>query len=105
MVKLHFRNTNEFEKLFKVKDKEVTDAIVNGIQTAMQKNKRSADLFEVSFADTEIGYSISLPIAEWPVALQSCLDHYHSSSCTSHRKNTTIQHSYQSHQRCKGFRH
>ena len=75
MVKLHFKNTNEFEKLFKVKDKEVTDAIVNGIQTAMQKNKRSADLFEVSFADTEIGYSISLPIAEWPVALQSCLDH------------------------------
>ena len=88
VVKLHFQNTNEFEKLFKVKDKEVTDAIVNGIQTAMQKNKRSADLFEVSFADTEIGYSISLPIAEWPVALQSCLDHYHALNMTDEQIDT-----------------
>ena len=80
MVKLHFKSTEEFEKLFKVKDKEVTDAIVQSVEQAMKENKKVADLFEVSFEDAEIGYMISLPSREWAHALQSCLDHYHSLS-------------------------
>lgn len=82
MVKLHFNNTEEFEKLFKVKDKEVTDAIVQAVEKAMKDNKKVADLFEVSFEDAEIGYQISLNSIEWPNALQSCLDHYHSLNLT-----------------------
>ena len=82
MVKLHFNNTEEFEKLFKVKDKEVTDAIVQAVEKAMKDNKKVADLFEVSFEDAEIGYQISLNSREWPHALQSCLDHYHALSLT-----------------------
>jgi len=88
VVKLHFKTTEEFEKLFKVRDKEVTDAIVSSVEQAMKENKKSADLFEVSFEDAEIGYTISLPAREWPHALQSCLDHYHVLNLTDQQIDT-----------------
>ena len=34
MKKLHFENTDEFERVFKATDEEVTDAMVEGIQEA-----------------------------------------------------------------------
>ena len=80
MVKLHFNSTEEFEGLFKSKKKAVTDSIVIGIEDAMQKNKRSADLFEVTFAEVDLAYEISLPKSQWQQALEQCLDHYHSLS-------------------------
>ena len=36
MVKLHFKNTSEFEGIFKRTNMKVTDAIVLGIEKAMQ---------------------------------------------------------------------
>jgi hypothetical protein len=77
MIKLNFNSAEEFEKLFKLKDKLVTDAIVQAIEEAMQGNKKTAKLFECSFENVEMAYEISLPSREWKVALQSCLDHYH----------------------------
>ena len=77
MVKLHFETTEEFEDLFKSKKKSVTDSIVLGIEEAMQSNKRSAGLFEVTFEKTEMMYEISLPCSQWVQALDKCLEHYH----------------------------
>ena len=77
MIQLNFQSAEEFEKLFKLKDKLVTDAIVEAIAEAMQGNKKTARLFECSFENVEMAYEISLPAREWEVALQSCLDHYH----------------------------
>jgi len=88
MIQLNFQNAEEFEKLFKLKDKLVTDAIVEAIAEAMQGSKKTAKLFECSFEDVEIAYEISLPSREWEVALQSCLDHYHSLGLTDEQIDT-----------------
>lgn len=82
MVKLHFTSTDEFETLFKNKSTKVTNAIVEGIQLAMQQRKRTAPLFEISFEDVDNIYEISLPQSQWASALQHCLDHYHKEDMT-----------------------
>lgn len=77
MTKLHFQTSEEFETLFTNQSKKVTDAIVLGIEKAMQENKRSALLFEITFEQAERAFEISLPQIEWVRALESCLAHYH----------------------------
>ena len=77
MVKLHLKNTEEFENLFKNKTITVTEHIVEGISNAMQDNRKSADLFEISFEGVEMVYEITLPQSQWSTALQSCLDMFH----------------------------
>lgn len=76
MVKLHFGNTEEFEKLFKSRDIQITDAIVEGIQEALSFHKKTAQLFQVSFEEVELSYEISLPSNQWNIALDNCLKHY-----------------------------
>lgn len=77
MIKIHFENTDEFEELFKAKKKATTDSIVTGINDAMQRNDRSALLFEITFEQVDRMFEISLPQSQWVTALESCLDHYH----------------------------
>jgi len=77
MVKLHFKNTNEFESIFKLKNIKVTDAIVLGIEKAMQHSSSSASVFSITFDDVDTAYEISLPKKEWVQALESCLKFYH----------------------------
>ena len=76
MKKLNFENTNEFERVFKKQDKEVTDAIVEGIVKAYEDRKKTASLFDIGFFDTDLRYEISLPCSQWEIALESCMDHY-----------------------------
>ena len=77
MVRLHFETTEEFTELFKAKKVATTESIVTGIEKAMQKNAKSAELFEVTFGDTDRMFEISLPRSQWVDALESCLEHYH----------------------------
>jgi len=77
MVRLHFETTEEFTELFKAKKVATTQSIVTGIEKAMQSNIKSAGLFEVTFADSERMFEISLPRNQWVDALESCLEHYH----------------------------
>lgn len=77
MVKLHFTSTEEFEGLFKRKNLSVTRSIVQGIEEAMQGNKRTALLFEITFEEADNMYEISLPQSQWVIALESCLEHLH----------------------------
>ena len=76
-MKLHFNSTEEFESLFKTKTLSVTRAIVSGIETAMQNSKRTAALFEITFEQVDMMYEISLPQSQWQVALEKCLEHFH----------------------------
>mgnify|MGYP003625948484 CR=1 FL=1 len=76
MKKLHFQNTEEFETLFKRKDRTITDTIVSAINEAYQSKKKTAKLFQVSFEDVEIAYDIDLPSTQWELALETCLAHY-----------------------------
>jgi|TARA_R110000803_G_C11959227_1_gene318514 hypothetical protein len=78
MVKLHFKTTDEFEGLFKGRKLSVTRSIIQGIEEAMQGNKRTANLFEVTFEEAEMAYEISLPQSQWVNALDSCLEDLHS---------------------------
>jgi hypothetical protein len=77
VVRLHFNNTEEFEGIFKIKTLAVTRAIINGIQEAAIKRKRTAPLFELSFEEVEMMYEISLPKSQWQFALENCLNHLH----------------------------
>lgn len=76
MRKLHFENTDEFERVFKATDEEVTDAMVEGIQEAFTYQKKSAELFEITFENAELVYEITLPSTQWELALETCLNHY-----------------------------
>jgi len=76
MKKLHFENTDEFERVFKATDEEVTDAMVEGIQEAFTYQKKSAELFEITFEDADLVYEITLPSTQWELALETCLNHY-----------------------------
>jgi capsule polysaccharide export protein KpsC/LpsZ len=76
MKKLHFENTDEFERVFKNTDQEVTDAMVEGITEAFSFQKKSAELFEITFQDIDIVYEITLPSTQWELALETCLNHY-----------------------------
>ena len=88
MKKLHFESTEQFATLFKSKTKEVTDAIVEGIELGMGNSKKSALLFEITFEEGEMMYEISLPASQWPSALQKCLDHYHELGLTDEQIDT-----------------
>lgn len=77
MVKLHFNTTDEFEGLFKGKTLSVTRSIISGIEKAMQKNIRTAPLFEITFEEVDMMYEISLPQSQWQPALENCLEHLH----------------------------
>ena len=77
MVKLHFNTTDEFEGLFKRKSLSVTRSIILGIDEAMQKNKRTAPLFEITFEEAENMFEISLPRSQWVTSLESCLERLH----------------------------
>jgi|TARA_R100000030_G_scaffold71676_1_gene55214 hypothetical protein len=76
MKKMKFESTDEFERVFKTHDKEITDAIVLGIEEAYKFHKKTANLFEISFDEAELVYEISLPSNQWEIALESCMDHY-----------------------------
>jgi len=76
MRKLHFENTDEFERVFKATDEEVTDAMVEGIKEAFTYQKKSAELFEITFENADLVYEITLPSTQWELALETCLNHY-----------------------------
>ena len=65
MVNLHFENLEEFTTLFREKNKEVSDAIRIGVEDAMMKRKKSAMLFQLTFADADDAYEITLPETIW----------------------------------------
>jgi len=77
MKKLHFNNTLEFETLFKNQSKDIIETIVKGIEKSILENKDSAELFRITFEETEIAYEISLPKEEWISSLDNCLAYYH----------------------------
>lgn len=77
MITLHFENLEEFTTLFKKKNKEVSDAIRLGVEKAKMNRGKTAKLFQLTFADADDAYEITLPEAIWETALESCLNFYH----------------------------
>jgi len=49
MKEYNFEHPEEFEKLFKGNNREITDEMVSGIIEAFQFQKESAPLFSISF--------------------------------------------------------
>jgi hypothetical protein len=76
MKKIHFDSPEEFRKYFSGKSPELTGIIVDAIRESMQFQKRTADLFEVTWEDSDSVFEISLPKNQWVTALETCLKHY-----------------------------
>ena len=76
MKQFNFDTAEDFENFFSGRNLEVADAITEGIRLAVNAKKKNADLFEVAFDGDDNYFEIGLPISEWPVALNNCLNHY-----------------------------
>ena len=76
MKQFNFDTPEQFESFFTGRNLEVADAITEGIRLAVKAKKKDADLFEVSFDGDDNYFEIGLPLSEWPVALNNCLNHY-----------------------------
>ena len=90
MKHLNFQYPEEFEKLFRGNNPEVTDAIVQSIAEGVEYQKDSADMFSITFGEEEVAYEISLPKTQWPTAIQKCLDNYHEWGCTDQAIDTYL---------------
>ena len=79
MRKLNFKSTEEFENLFAEQSRDVTDYIVEGISEAIKFQKKSANLFSISFdEDDTYAFDITLPSSQWEQALNKCMENYQS---------------------------
>ena len=77
MRKLQFKTPEDFQEVFTSRKVMVTDAIVDSIEQAVMHNKKTANIFEVTFEEAEQLFEIALPLIEWVNALEAALDHYH----------------------------
>lgn len=77
MKVLHFKSAEEFENYFNKPTPKVAKYIVTAIQEAMMFNRKSADLFSITFENQEFAFDISLPQTEWVQALENVLQKYH----------------------------
>ena len=76
MKKLMFSSVDEFSEFFKGKSPELTNAIVHAIREAFMFQKKTANLFEITFDESDSVFEISLSHKQWVVALENCLEHY-----------------------------
>lgn len=76
MKQLHFDSSYAFAEFFKEKSPEVTNMIVHAIREAVQFQKKTAKLFEMTIETEDSVFEISLPRNQWIVALENCLSHY-----------------------------
>lgn len=76
MKKLHFETIAQFEDAFTRSSRELTDSIVKGIELAILENKKSADVFSITFETYDGQFDISLPQTQWSSSLDACLKHY-----------------------------
>lgn len=77
MKQLSFRTPDEFSEFFKAKSPELTNTIAHAIREAFMFHKKTANLFEICFDESDAVFEISLTSKEWVVALENCLAHYH----------------------------
>ena len=76
MKRFTFDEVTDFDTFFSGNNPEVTDAIVSGIQEAIEESKDSADCFELGFHEEDDFFVISLPKSEWNQALSACMKKY-----------------------------
>ena len=76
MKKLKIDSLEELENIFREKSEDMTTAIRDSIQEALEKKKKTAVLFEIEIEGMENVFEISLSSKEWSIALENCLRHY-----------------------------
>jgi len=76
MKKLKIDSLEELENIFREKSEDMTTAIRDSIQEALEKKKKTAILFEIEMEGIENVFEISLSSKEWGIALENCLRHY-----------------------------
>lgn len=76
MKQLNFSTQEEFENAFKVNSPNVAHLIVAAIKEALQFQKKTAQLFEITIGDSDHSYEITLPKKEWKKALTNITEKY-----------------------------
>ena len=76
MRKLEIDSLEELESIFRERSVDMTNNIREGIQEAFDNKKKTAILFEIFMEGMDTSFEISLPIKEWIIALENCLNHY-----------------------------
>ena len=80
MMKLTFKNAEEFNSLFSSNDRRITDGIVYGIRCAVENKNSTADLFELSFEGDVTAFELTLSSTQWEQALTTCIKKYEEQS-------------------------
>jgi len=76
MRKLQVESLEQLERIFREKSVDMTNNIREGIEEAMSKNKKTANLFQIEMDGIDTSFEISLTSKEWIIALENCLKHY-----------------------------
>jgi len=76
MRKLQIESLEELEGIFRERSVDMTNNILEGIEEAFNKKKKTAILFEIEMDGMDTAFEISLTSKEWLTALENCLRHY-----------------------------
>jgi hypothetical protein len=76
MKKIQVDSLSDLDRFFKEKTVEMTNAIRDSIQEAVQKKKKTAQLFEIEVDGVDNTFEITISSKEFSTALENCLRHY-----------------------------
>jgi len=77
MINLTFKDREEFERLFTPNNGELVAQMSDTIREASEAKKNTAEIFLISFDNSDFSYEVTIAKKEWPVVLQQCLEYYH----------------------------
>lgn len=75
-MNIHLETLEEFESLFDGDNPTITLGIFEGIREALEKNTEEAELFNITFEESDDLYEISLDSEQWGHALDNCLEKF-----------------------------
>lgn len=75
-MNLHLETIEEFEELFEKDNPTITLGIFEGIKEALENNIEEAELFNITFEESDDLYEISLDSGQWGTALDGCLEKF-----------------------------
>jgi hypothetical protein len=76
MKNLQIESLEDLKEFLQEKSVNITNSIKEGIEQAINNNKKTALLFEIEVEGMDTSFEISLTSKEWVKALENCLKHY-----------------------------
>ena len=76
MKKIQIDSLSDLDHFFKERTVEMTNTIRDSIQEAVEKKRKTAQLFEIEVDGVDNTFEITISSKEFSIALENCLRHY-----------------------------